>query len=142
MYLVDTSVWIDYINGRAGQHVERLDQLLANPLAVGITHLIYLEILQGAKDQAHYDRFERYLSGQRFYTLQNGAASYATAAKHYLHCRQRGITIRSTIDTLIAQCAIENRLILLHHDRDFVQLAKVVPGLQQQNYLNAAAIAE
>jgi predicted nucleic acid-binding protein len=127
MYLVDTSVWIDYINGVDTEYVAFLDQLLGNPLAVGLTHLIYMEILQGVKNQKVFDRFILYFSGQTFYSLQQEERSYAAAAQIYFDCRRRGITIRSSIDSLIAQCAIENELILLHNDNDFQKMASVVP---------------
>lgn len=127
MYLVDTSVWIDYINGVDAEYVEFLNQLLSNPLAVGLTHLIYMEILQGVINQEVFDKFTLYFSEQTFYRLQHQETSYAAAAQIYFDCRRRGITIRSSIDSLIAQCAIENELILLHNDDDFQQMASVVP---------------
>lgn len=127
MYLVDTSVWIDYINGVDTEYVEFLNQLLSNPLAVGLTHLIYMEILQGVINQEVFDKFTLYFSEQTFYRLQHQETSYAAAAQIYFDCRRRGITIRSSIDSLIAQCAIENELILLHNDNDFQQMASVVP---------------
>ena len=126
MYLVDTSVWIDYINGLKVKHVAFLDELLLNPLVVGLSELIYMEILQGAKSQKVFDQFTRYFSGQKFYRLRHEEKSYAAAAQIYFDCRRSGITIRSTVDCLIAQCAIENDLILLHHDKDFWQMAKVI----------------
>jgi predicted nucleic acid-binding protein len=127
MYLVDTSVWIDYINGLDTEYVAFLDQLLSNPLAVGLTHLIYMEVLQGVKSQKVFDQFTLYFSGQMFYSLQHEETSYAAAAQIYFDCRRRGITIRSSIDSLIAQSVIENELILLQNDNDFQQMASVVP---------------
>ncbi len=135
MYLVDTSVWIDYINGKDAEHVNFLDALLQNPLAVGITDVIYMEILQGAEDERSFTRFYHYFSGQRFYHLQQGEKSYEQAARIYFDCRRRGITVRSTVDCLIAQCAIENNLVLLHHDRDFKQMGTVVHELNQRHFL-------
>ena len=134
MYLVDTSVWIDYINGLEAKHVNFLDQLLNNPLAVGLSELIYMEILQGAKNQKTFDKFAVYFSGQKFYQLLHQENSYHDAAQIYFNCRRQGITIRSTVDCLIAQCAIENELILLHNDKDFVQIENVAP-LQQKNFI-------
>ncbi len=125
MYLVDTSVWIDYINGVDTEHAAFLDQLLTNPLAVGLTDLIYMELLQGAKSQKIFDQFTLYFSGQTFYRLQHKETSHAAAAQIYFDCRRRGITIRSSVDCLIAQCTIENELILLHNDKDFQQMASV-----------------
>ncbi|MCK4710720.1 MAG: PIN domain-containing protein [Gammaproteobacteria bacterium] len=131
MYLVDTSVWIDYINGTETKHVQFLDQLLSNPLAVGLSELIYMEILQGAKNQKAFDKFMLYFSGQKFYQLLHQENSYQDAAQIFFNCRRQGITIRSTVDCLIAQCTIENELILLHNDRDFLQMANVVPLRQK-----------
>lgn len=134
MYLVDTSVWIDYIKGRNAQHVSFLDNLLENPLAVGINHFIYMEILQGAVDEQNFERFRDYFSTQRFYILS--ANSYEQAAKLYFDCRRKGITIRSSLDCLIAQSAIEHKLILLHHDRDFIQISTIHQQLKQQHFLS------
>jgi predicted nucleic acid-binding protein len=71
MYLVDTSVWIDYINGLEVEHVAFLDKLLLKHLTVGLNNLIYMEILQGSKNQKAFDQFKRYFSGQKFYQLQH-----------------------------------------------------------------------
>lgn len=134
MVLVDTSVWIDYINGKDTEQVSYLDSLLDNPLAVGLTKLIYLEILQGAKDQKSFDQFSAYFSGQNFYSFGDPLKSHTAAAQLYFDCRKKGITIRSTIDCLIAQCAIENDLILLHNDKDFIQIAKVATNLKLKTF--------
>lgn len=134
MYLVDTSVWIDYIKGVDAEHVNFLDNLLQNPLAVGINQFIYMEILQGAADEKSFKRFRDYFSTQRFYTLPTSA--YEEAAKLYVDCRRKGITIRSSLDCLIAQCALEHGLILLHHDRDFLQVGLVHKHLKHQHFLN------
>ena len=131
-YLVDTSVWIDYINGTQCAQVDFLDTLLENPLAVGLMDMIYMEILQGAKDQNTFDQFRCYFSGQRFYRLQNAEKSHAAAAQIYVDCRRQGITLRSSIDCLIAQCAIEHKLVLLHNDRDFKQMANVITVLEHK----------
>lgn len=135
MYLIDTSVWIDYINGTEAQHVSLLDQLLSNPLAIGLTSQIYMEILQGAKNQKSFDQFILYFSFQNFYHFQHEKKSHEAAAQIYFNCRRKGITIRSSLDCLIAQCAIENELILLHNDNDFKQMAKATPELKQMCFI-------
>ena len=136
MYLVDTSVWVNYINGKDSAAVEFLDTLLLTPMAVGITDLIYMEILQGSKSEAAFEKLQRYFSTQQFYGFADPQSSYEKAAFIYLSCRRRGITIRSSIDCLIAQCALENELILLHHDKDYRILGKVIPGLRQKHFLD------
>ncbi len=136
MYLVDTSVWVNYINGTDSPAVEFLDQLLLVPMMVGITDLIYMEILQGAKSESAFKKLQRYFSTQKFYRFADPQSSYAKAASLYLSCRRQGITVRSSIDCLIAQCALENELILLHHDRDYKNLQKVMPRLKQKHFLD------
>ena len=135
MYLVDTSVWIDYIQGRQTAAVELLDELLQNPLAVNLNDQIYLEILQGAKSGESFDTLKRYFSGQRFTNFEDSRESHASAARLYFDCRRKGITVRSSIDCLIAQCALENELVLLHQDRDYIKIQSVVPGLKQKHFL-------
>ena len=136
MYLVDTSVWVDYLRGDDLPHVEFLRGLLAHPLAVGITHLIYMEILQGARDRAAFERLRSYFGGQRFYSFDDLAAGHDGAARIYFDCRRRGITVRSTIDCVIAQCAVESGLILLHNDEDFRHIARVVPAFDEKSFLD------
>ena len=136
MYLVDTSVWIAYIRGHDRTHVRFLRDLLSNPLAVSITPLIYMEILQGARDPASYDRLQSYFSGQRFVDFDQSVAGHEAAARMYVDCRRRGITVRSSLDCLIAQCAIESDLTLFHHDRDFRNIGSVVPALKEKNFID------
>ena len=136
MYLVDTSVWIDYLRGRECTHVDFLRNLLPHPLVVGITHLIYVEILQGARNPSAFGRLRTYFAGQRFYAFADAVRSYTMAARMYLDCRREGVTVRSTVDCLVAQCAIESELVLLHHDMDFKRIARVVPGLKEKSFLD------
>ena len=136
MYLVDTSVWIDYIQGRDTPAVQLLDELLLNPLAVNLCDQVYLEILQGARSEESFDTLQRYFSGQRFSGFENPRESHANAARLYFDCRRNGITVRSSIDCLIAQCALENELVLLHHDSDYIKIQSVVPELKQKHFLS------
>ena len=135
IYLVDTSVWIDYINGIQAEHVAFLDHLLSNPLAIGLNSQIYMEILQGTKNKKTFEKFTDYFSSQKFYYFQHEKTSYETAALIYFNCRRQGITIRSSLDCLIAQCAIENKLTLLHNDNDFKQMAGVITELEHKCFI-------
>jgi hypothetical protein len=105
-------------------------------MMVGITDLIYMEILQGAKSESAFKKLQRYFSTQKFYRFADPQSSYEKAASLYLSCRRQGITVRSSIDCLIAQCALENELILLHHDRDYKNLQKIMPRLKQKHFLD------
>ncbi|WP_039765606.1 type II toxin-antitoxin system VapC family toxin [Caldicellulosiruptor sp. F32] len=131
MILVDTSVLIDYFKGNANEKVEKLHYVISNNIPFGICNIVYQEILQGAKDEKEFKLLKEYLSSQRFYDLKNGKESYEKAAELYFKCMKKGINIRSTIDVIIAQIAIENGLLLLHNDKDFSQIALVEPKLKE-----------
>jgi predicted nucleic acid-binding protein len=124
MYLVDTSVLMDFLKGRATAQSDRFEQIMRQGIPFGISALTLQETLQGARDVHEYDRLRRYLSTQKIYYPT--PATYESAARIFLDCRKSGITIRSTIDTLIAAIAIENDLILLTNDRDFLFMVGVV----------------
>ncbi len=129
MYLLDSSVWIDGINSNQ-RIIDFLKRLPPNNL--GINSLIYTEVLQGADSQKKFDFYKMYLSGQPFYDFKDEKISYEKAAHIYFNCRKNGITIRSSVDCLIAQCAIENKLILLHNDKDLGKISAIYPSLKQQ----------
>ena len=99
-------------------------------LPFGITAFIYQELLQGAASDQEYEMMKRFLSTQRFYHPLDPVDSFADAARIYFDCRCKGITIRSTIDCLIAQIALEHDLLLLHNDKDFLSIQTVFPELR------------
>ena len=127
MILVDTSVLIHFFKGVDSESSQRLRMVLQRGIPFGINSLIFQEVLQGAGSEKEYLTLKKYLETQRFYHLKDPIGSFAAAAKIYLDCRKKGITIRSTIDCLIAQTALENDLLLLHGDSDFDLMAKVIP---------------
>jgi predicted nucleic acid-binding protein len=130
VFLVDTSVWIDYLRGIRNEPVAKFERILTEDHPFGITSLIYQEVVQGADSDASLARLDRYLRSQVFYHPLDPLESYAEAARLYFRCRRAGFTLRSTIDCLIAQIAIENNLLLLHNDRDFEFLAQVASDLR------------
>jgi predicted nucleic acid-binding protein len=111
--------------------VDRLDHLMAHPGVVGITSVIYQEILQGAKTERLFQKFRVYFSDQRFYHPIDPIKTYTEAAWIYYRCRRKGITVRSTTDCLIARIAIEHDLILLHNDQDFSRMTQVIKELRE-----------
>ena len=115
---VDTSVWIDLLNDRNTLQTERGRALIVagHPLLVG--DLVLTEILQGTRDQRDHDRTLAMLDGFTHLSVVDHQAAIA-AAHHYRSLRQRGITIRKTIDTLIATRCILDGIPLLYSDRDF-----------------------
>ncbi len=130
MILVDTSVLIDYLKGIDNPATRSLDHILEMGIPFGINEFIFQEILQGAKTTHEFQKLKDYLETLTFYSLRSGKESYERSALMYFNCRRKGITIRSTIDLLIAQTAIENELYLLHNDNDFTNMGKAVSDLQ------------
>lgn len=129
MVLVDTSILINYIKGNKEGKTELLDRIITEKIPFGINKYIYQELLQGARNNKEYELLKTYLSTQKFYDLKDSKSSYENAARIYLACKKKGITVRSTIDTIIAQCAIENKVKLLHNDKDFTLMATVIKDL-------------
>lgn len=129
-YLVDTSVWIDFFRQRKTPAVNKFFQLLDLGMNYGITDLIYQEIIQGALNEIDFNNLADYLVSQTFFYPKHRTDTHRQAALIYFTCRRNGITIRSTVDCVIAQIAIEHGLILLHSDKDFDQIAKVFPSLR------------
>ena len=129
MYLVDTSVWIDYMRDEESKVTKRFTGIQGRGEPLGITGVIHQEVLQGAASRAKFDYLKDFLGSQTFYHPKDPVESYAEAARMYFDCRRNGITIRSTTDCLIARVAVEHDLLLLHDDRDFEKMAGVIPGL-------------
>ncbi|NJL29095.1 MAG: PIN domain nuclease [Thermoanaerobaculia bacterium] len=130
MFLVDTSIWIGYLRGIKEPPVVAFEQMLEHRYPFGITQAIYQEVLQGAGTDASFDRLAQYLGTQVFYEPRDPIETFTEAARIYYRCRRAGITVRSTIDCLIARIAIENDLLLVHDDRDFPFIASVIPELK------------
>ena len=127
MILVDTSVLIDFFKGAKAPGKFYFKKVLERNIPFGITSFTYQEILQGAKSEQELDRLQAYLSTQRFYHPKDPLQSFEAAARIYFLCRRKGVTVRSTIDCLIAQISVEHNLLLLHSDRDFDAMATVIP---------------
>lgn len=125
MILVDTSVLIDLFKGNDNEVVQLFHTVIQQQIPFGITSLIYQEVLQGSKTKKEFKMLDEYLSTQRFFHPKDPFVSYAKAAELYFICRKNGISIRSTIDCLIAQITLEHDLFLLHNDKDFTAMATV-----------------
>ncbi len=96
---------------------------------MGLTSVVYQEVVQGVSSREEFERTAEYLGSQPFYHPRDPIESYREAALVYFRCRRAGITVRSAIDCLIARVAIEHDLILLHNDGDFDNMAKVITEL-------------
>ncbi len=118
MIFVDTSVWIDFFNGKDTAEVLILDSALGTE-AVAIGDLIALEILQGFKSDKDYHAAKGMLDALTIYDMLGENAAYA-CAENYRALRKKGITIRKTADVIIATFCIENNFPLLFSDKDFL----------------------
>jgi len=127
MILVDTSVLIDFFKSSKSEAALRFKLILEQGLNFGITSHVFQEVLQGAKSEKEYKLLRSYLETQRFFHPKDPVDSFAEAARIFFLCRKKGLTIRSTIDCLIAQIAMEHDLLLLHSDQDFHLMANVIP---------------
>ncbi len=117
MILVDSSVWIDYFCGNATPQADRLDELLdSEPLAIG--DLILTEVLQGFGSDREFNAARKVLLALHMVVL-GGPDVAVEAAKNYRKLRNLGVTVRKTIDTVIATRCIVSGHTLLHSDRDF-----------------------
>ena len=126
MILVDTSVLIDFFKGTKNAAMVCFTDIVKKQIPFGITSVVFQELLQGAKNRKEFALLNKYLNYQRLYHPKDAVISYEKAALIYLSCREKGITVRSTIDCLIAQTAIEHDLFLLQNDRDFEYMAPVI----------------
>lgn len=129
MILVDTSVWIDYLNGVEHRYTDALDAGIVEGI-VAMGDLILLEILQGIRDDREYQVTQRSLM-----TLDRlemfGIGMPEKCAENYRTLRKKGVTIRKTTDVIIATFCIEERIPLLFTDRDFI------PFINQLGMLSA-----
>jgi hypothetical protein len=127
MILADTSVLIDFLKGSNTDSCDKFKSILQQGIPFGINSFIFQGVLQGAKSEKEYRLLRQYLETQRFYHPKDPIDSFAKAARIYFKCRKKGLTIRSTIDCIIAQIAMEHDLFLLHSDNDFDAMASVIP---------------
>jgi predicted nucleic acid-binding protein len=115
--LVDSSVWIDFFRGKPTAQTGMLEGLLdSQELAIG--DLNFVEVLQGCKVEREFNEVKRLLGRLDLVTL-GGTDVVVPAAKNYLRLRQLGLTVRGTIDVMLATRCIVSGYRLLHSDRDF-----------------------
>lgn len=120
MILVDTSAWIEFLRNTGSRPCERVDELLAGPIAICAP--IQMEILAGARDERHLQNLRGLLA--RTQMLPTTPADYEDAAAIYRMCRRRGETVRKLIDCLIAAHALREQIPILHSDSDFDAIAR------------------
>ncbi|MBS0423071.1 MAG: PIN domain nuclease [Proteobacteria bacterium] len=117
MVLVDTSVWVDFFNGKITDQTEKLDYYLSSTVII-VGDLILAEVLQGFRSDKDYRIAKSLLTELELVQLCNSDLAIKSA-ENYRALRKQGITIRKTIDCLIATYCIETKTPLLFSDRDF-----------------------
>jgi predicted nucleic acid-binding protein len=117
MIIVDSSVWIDYFNGKITPQTDWLDSSLGNtPIIVG--DIILTEVLQGFQKDKDFRVARNLLLGMPFMAM-GGRVLALQSAMNYRSLRKKGVTVRRTIDVMIGTFCIHYQLPLLHDDRDF-----------------------
>jgi predicted nucleic acid-binding protein len=122
--ILDSTVVIDALRDRTGRARKMLEARLGDE-SLALTRMTQFEIMRGCRDQRQWERLGRYLGAQHY--LEASERTWEEAARIVFDLRKRGNTVRSTIDCVIAQIAIEHERLLLHNDADFEAIATVRP---------------
>jgi predicted nucleic acid-binding protein len=122
MVLIDTTVWIDFFAGTQLPHVATLERLIKNREDICICGIILTEVLQGIREKSEFQKTKELFNAMIFLPMPYSV--FLGAAEIYRALRRKGITIRNSVDCMIASVAIENDIQLLHNDRDFTPIEK------------------
>jgi predicted nucleic acid-binding protein len=122
--VVDTTVWIDFLAARGTVFDRHLAELLEADAPIALVDIVYCEILQGIRDEEAYRRIRLSLLAHPI-LRPRGLETFEVAANLYRAGRGRGLTIRRSVDCLIAATCLENEAEIYHHHRDFEALARV-----------------
>ena len=126
MIVVDASVWIDVLGGRRARQALRCVELIEAGEPVALTDVIFTEVLQGLRSEDEAELVERHLLAFPILRLE-GLDDFALAARLYRDARRAGVTIRKTLDCLIAAPCVRTGAPLLHADVDFDRLSSCSP---------------
>ena len=127
MMMVDSSVWIDYFNGISTDASDYLDAALGRQNLI-IGDLILAEVLQGFRSEKDFNKAKSLLTSLDVHNLLSHDLAIKSAS-NFRYLRKRGITVRKTIDVMIATYCLEHDITLLHSDRDFLPFSEHL-GLQ------------
>jgi len=122
MILLDSTVLIDYFNGKNNWQVKVLDTILGNEL-IAIGDYVLTEVLQGFRNDKDFQKAKTILLSFPCFDI-GGKEIAIQSAKNYRFLRKKGVTIRKTINVIIATFCIENSFVLLHNDKDFEPFTK------------------
>ncbi len=129
--LVDSSVWIDFLRNNATPQTQLLEQLIAEREDLCICGFVFTEVLQGIKDEKKYVATKQHLSNLIY--LEDDVSTFDLGATIYRELRKQGLTIRNSINCLIAATAIQHSCPLLDADRDYELMSQHYPLRRLQN---------
>lgn len=122
MIIVDTTIWIDFFHNKDTPQTEMLQHILNAGEDIGTCGVILTEVLQGIREDRDYAKVSSHFEAFSFLPMQR--STFESAAQLYRTLRRKGITIRNSVDCMIAAVAIEHDIALLHNDRDFVPISE------------------
>jgi predicted nucleic acid-binding protein len=122
--VVDTTVWIDFLEARGTPFDRHLTELLEGDALIGLIDIVYCEVLQGIRDEDVFHRTRRSLLAHPI-LRPRGLETFEAAANLYRTARRRGVAVRRSVDCLIAATCLESGAEIYHNDRDFNALARV-----------------
>lgn len=123
MIVVDTTVWIDFLEARETPFDFHLKEMIERGASIALTDVIYCEVLQGILTESKFRRVRDILHAYPI-LLVRGLSTFEHAANIYRACRRKGLTIRKTADCLIAATCLEAGAELYHNDRDFEAIVR------------------
>lgn len=126
MIVVDTSVWVDVLNDAPSPQAQQCVELIGGGDPVALTDVVLTEVLQGLRTEREARLVERHLRAFPILRL-DGVDDFVLAADLYRKARRAGVTIRKTLDCLIAAPCVRTGAPLLHADADFDRLATCTP---------------
>ncbi len=124
MIVVDTSIWIDFLEARGTAFDRHLTELLEDDSPIALIDIVYCEVLQGIRDEEAYQRTRGSLLAHPI-LRPRGLETFESAANLYRTARRRGLSVRRRIDCLIAATCLETGSEIYHNDRDFDALARI-----------------
>jgi len=127
MIVVDTSVLIDFLRGTRTAATDLFARLEEDAVSFMIPVVCFQEVLQGARDQKEWRLLNDYLGSQRLLVPDSPIDMHREAARIFFDARRKGITVRSTVDCMIAAQTLRQGATLLHDDEDFERIAAVRP---------------
>jgi hypothetical protein len=122
MVLVDTTVWIDFFSANLNTHVQTLENLINDRQDICVCGVILTEVLQGIRNDSEFKKTRNLFTNLIFLPMPYSV--YLRAAEIYRALRRKGITIRKSVDCMIAAVALEHEIPLLHNDKDFTPIEK------------------